>query len=221
MSDSPKPFALYFAPGACSFVPHVLLQAAGADFEPKLVKLHKGEQRSPEYLALNPNGQVPVLVHGGEVITQIAAICLHLDEAFPEQGFLPKAGAARSQAIAWLLWMNNVVHPSFTHVFMPAKFSPDEAAQASIKAHNLALYGQHLQRMNDELAQRPGPFWLGNRLSPLDAYSLTLVRWGSMFGHDPEALPALWALVQRVAAHPAVAQVIERERIQPNMLVKA
>src|SRR5579885_462923 len=57
---------LYFAPGACSFVPHVALElvkaATGEDFEPKMVKLHKGEQKSPEYLALNPNGQVPVLV---------------------------------------------------------------------------------------------------------------------------------------------------------------
>ncbi|HLE65624.1 MAG TPA: glutathione S-transferase family protein, partial [Burkholderiales bacterium] len=60
---------LYFAPGACSFVPHAALEAvkaaAGQDFTPKLVKLHKGEQRTPEYLAMNPNGQVPVLVVDG------------------------------------------------------------------------------------------------------------------------------------------------------------
>ena len=57
---------LYFAPGACSFVPHVALEAiraaTGQSFEPKLVKLHKGEHKTPEYLAMNPNGQVPVLV---------------------------------------------------------------------------------------------------------------------------------------------------------------
>ena len=53
---------LYFAPGACSFVPHVGLEAAKAQFEPKLVKLHRGEHRTPEYLAMNPSAQVPVLV---------------------------------------------------------------------------------------------------------------------------------------------------------------
>ncbi|MDP2094934.1 MAG: glutathione S-transferase family protein, partial [Hydrogenophaga sp.] len=50
---------LFFAPGACSFVPHAMLELAGTTFEPVSVKLHKGEQRSPEYLALNPRGQVP------------------------------------------------------------------------------------------------------------------------------------------------------------------
>ncbi len=62
---------LYFAPGACSFVPHTLLEASGAPFEPVMVKLHKGEQQSPEYRAINPRGQVPVLVDDGQVITQI------------------------------------------------------------------------------------------------------------------------------------------------------
>ncbi|HWI79347.1 MAG TPA: glutathione S-transferase N-terminal domain-containing protein, partial [Ramlibacter sp.] len=56
---------LYFAPGACSFVPHVVLESLKTPFEPKLVKLHKGEQKTPEYLAMNPNGQVPVLVVDG------------------------------------------------------------------------------------------------------------------------------------------------------------
>jgi glutathione S-transferase len=66
---------LYFAPGACSFVPHVGLElvkaATGEDFEPRLVKLHKGEQKTPGYLAVNPNGQVPVLLAEGKPLTQI------------------------------------------------------------------------------------------------------------------------------------------------------
>ena len=56
---------LYFSPGACSFVPHSLLQLTGASFEPIMVKLHKGEQLTPEFKAINPNGQVPVLVADG------------------------------------------------------------------------------------------------------------------------------------------------------------
>ena len=73
---------LYFAPGACSFVPHVGLEAikaaAGQDFEPKMVKLHKGEQKSPEYLAINPNGQVPVLVDAGVGTASDASIAMEL-----------------------------------------------------------------------------------------------------------------------------------------------
>jgi glutathione S-transferase len=79
---------LYFAPGACSFVPHVALEAikaaTGQDFEPKMVKLHKGEQKSPGYLAINPNGQVPVLVVDGRPLNQIVAISEFLDRSFPQ-----------------------------------------------------------------------------------------------------------------------------------------
>ncbi len=78
---------LYFAPGACSFVPHVLLEMSGAEFEPSMVKLHKGEQNSAEYQAINPRAQVPVLVSAGQPITQILAIVLHLDQIFPQIGF--------------------------------------------------------------------------------------------------------------------------------------
>ena len=126
---------LFYAPGACSFVPHAMLELSGAAFEPISVKLHKGEQRSAEYLALNPRGQVPVLVDGGEVITQIVAILLHLDAKLPQAGILPAAGMARTRALSTLAWMNNTVHPTFTHVFMPQKFTADEAAQQAIRAH--------------------------------------------------------------------------------------
>ena len=135
---------LHFAPGACSFVPHALLELAGAPFEPALVKLHKGEQRSPEYLALNPRGQVPVLVDGGEVITQIVAILLHLDAKLPQAGILPASGLARTRALSTLAWMNNTVHPTFTHVFMPQKFTDDDAAQKAIREFGAARYRELL-----------------------------------------------------------------------------
>src|SRR6185312_10736079 len=124
---------LYFSPSACSFVPHVGLEAAGAPFEPKLVKLHKGEQRTPEYLAMNPNGQVPVLVVDGKPLTQIVAICDFLDRGFPKAGLLPTDPWARSQALSQLAWMNNTVHPTFTRVFRTPEFAESEAAQADVK----------------------------------------------------------------------------------------
>ena len=101
----------------------VWLEAGGEDFEPVLVKIHKGEHREDAFLALNPRAQVPVLVDGPDTITQILAIVLHLDARFPGQGFLPAAGMARTRALELLAWMNNTVHPTFTHVFMPLKFA--------------------------------------------------------------------------------------------------
>lgn len=211
---------LYFAPGACSFVPHTLLEAAGAPFEPVMVKLHKGEQNSPEYKALNPRGQVPVLVDGDAVITQILAIVGYLDARFPQQGFLPQEPLARAKVMETLAWMNNTVHPTFTHVFMPYKYSDKPDVQADIKAHAKLAYRPllgELEAMAQGAAARGQAFLGGERFGPLDAYSLTLLRWGGFAGIDPTGFAALWAHVQKVAQLPHVARAIERERLQLNV----
>ncbi len=207
---------LFYAPGACSFVPHSLLELAGAEFEPALVKLHKGEQRSAEYLALNPHGQVPLLVDGGEAITQIVAIVLHIDARFPQAGLLPPSGMARTRALSTLMWMNNTVHPTFTHVFMPQKFTDDAGAQAAIKQHAVAVYRGLLGEL-EATAAHAGPWLGGEHPGALDAYALTLLRWGGFAGIDPETCPATWTLAQRFAALPAVARVVEREKLQLNV----
>jgi glutathione S-transferase len=211
---------LYFAPGACSFVPHALLETAGAAFEPVMVKLHKRENYSPEYQALNPRSQVPVLVADGEVITQIVAIVSYLDDCFPQCNFLPRESLARTRVLETLAWMNNTVHPTFTHVFMPYKFVASPEAQAQVKAFNADVYAAMLgeiEAMARQAAEQGRPYLAGEHFGPLDAYALTLVRWGGFAGHDPQGFPALWALVQRVAQLPAVARAIERERLQLNV----
>ena len=211
---------LYFSPGACSFVPHTLLELSGTAFEPTMVKLHKGEQNEAAYHAINPRGQVPVLVDDGQVITQIVAIVLYLDQKFPSAGFLPTEAVARAKAIEILAWMNNTVHPTFTHIFMPQKYSDQPAVQAELKSYNTALYRGLLGELRAMVmaAQAAGQTWLsGANFGPLDAYSLTLTRWGSLAGIDPQTFPALWAFVNQVAAQPAVARVIERERLQLNL----
>src|SRR4051812_32161075 len=93
---------LYFAPGACSFVPHTLLETAGEPFEPVMVKLHKGENYSAEYKAINPHSQVPVLVEDEEVITQIVAIVCRLDDRYPQCNFLPREPLARTRVLETL-----------------------------------------------------------------------------------------------------------------------
>ncbi len=208
---------LYFAPGACSFVPHVALEAVkaatGQAFEPKLVKLHKGENKTPEYLAMNPNGQVPVLVADGKPLNQIVAICDFLDRSFPKAGLLPAEPWARAQAMSQLAWMNNTVHPTFTRVFRSAEFADGEAAQAEVKKMAQARYGKLLERIQDWTAGAK-PYWFGERITPHDAYAFTLLRWGGIAGVDPKSLPGYLAYVDRVMAAPPVAAALERERVK-------
>jgi glutathione S-transferase len=203
---------LYFAPGACSFVPHVGLEAikaaTGQDFEPKMVKLHKGEQKSPEYLAINPNGQVPVLVVDGKPLNQIVAICEFLDRSFPAARLLPTDSWERAQALSRLAWMNNTVHPTFTQIFRTADFVEGEAPLAELKRHAVERFRNHLHRLQD-WTQSAAPRGIVH-----EAYSFTLLRWGGFAGVDPASLPALKNYVENVMQKPPVAAALERERVK-------
>jgi len=208
---------LYFAPGACSFVPHVGLEcvkaASGQDFTPKMVKLHKGEHQSAQYLALNPNGQVPVLVVDGSALNQIVAICDFIDRAFPQAALLPNDAWTRAQALSQLAWMNNTAHTTFTHVFRPDKFADSEPAQAAVKETGKKRFRECLERVQAWVKDTKR-FWFGERPSFHDAYAFTLLRWGGYAGIDPASLPALKAYVERVMQAPPVAAALERERIK-------
>jgi glutathione S-transferase len=208
---------LYFGPGACSFVPHVGLEvikaATGQSFEPKLVKLHRGENRTPEFLALNPNGQVPVLIVDGKVLTQIVAICDYLDRAFPRAALLPTEPWARAQALAQLAWMNNTAHPTFNQTFMPERYAESDAARAEVRRNAAERFGGCLERVQSWIAGA-APYWFGEGLSFHDAYAFTLLRWGGLAGIDPASLPAYRAYVERVMQAPPVAAALERERVK-------
>ena len=189
-----------------------------------MVKLHKGEHFSAEYKAINPRSQVPVLVDGDQVITQIVAIVGHLDQRYPQFGFIPRESLARTRMLETLAWMNNTVHSTFTHVFMPHKFADSDAAKVELKSFNTRLYQGQMAELNTLVMQAVDagqPYLAGDRFGPLDAYALTLVRWGGIAGIDPETSPASWALVQRIAQLPPVARAIERERLQLNLFQPA
>lgn len=208
---------LHYGPGACSFVPHAGLEAikavTGDEFVAHPVKLHKGEQAAPEYLAINPNAQVPTLVVEGKSLSQIVAICDYLDRRFPQVGLLPTEPWERAQAMSEFAWMNNTVHPTFTHVFMPERFGDGEATQIELKRFAALQYRKYLERIQDRVAAA-NPFWFGERISFHDAYALTLLRWGGFAGIDPDSLPAYKAYVDRVAECPPIAAAIAREGIR-------
>jgi glutathione S-transferase len=203
---------LYFAPGACSFVPHValeLIQAkTGHAFETRLVKMHK----AAEFLALNPNGQVPVLVADGTPLDQLIAIIDYLDRRFPNAGLLPTELWARTQAMSRLAWMNSAAHPTFAHVILTHYFAQSDAAKSEVKALAASTFRGHLERVASWLPNGSG-FLHGEHAGVLDAYAWTLLRWGGFAAIDPASLPGYLAYARRVMAEPAVAAVLARERI--------
>ena len=200
---------LYFAPGACSFVPHCALEAVkaatGQDFAPKLVKLHKGEHKTPEYLQMNADGQVPVLLADGKPLTQIVAIADFLDRSFPKAGLLPGEPWKRAQALSQLAWMNSTPHTTFTRVFFPERFADSEAGKAEVKRKAAETFRGYLERLDQRL--RELEFGVLQ-----DAYAFTLLRWGGYAGIDPASFPALKSHVEAAMKTPPLAAALERER---------
>src|SRR5260370_21362684 len=105
---------LYFSPGSSSMAVHIALHEIGADFERRLVSLAKGEQHNPEYLAVNPEAKVPILlIDGGPPLTEVAAILYYLAKRFPEAGLWPAGGLdAEAQAISWMSFIASTIHPA-------------------------------------------------------------------------------------------------------------
>lgn len=187
---------LYFAPGACSFVPHTLLETAGAPFEPVMVKLHKGEQNEPAYRAVNPRGQVPVLVDGDQVFWDSTACLVYLARKYGGEQWLPTDAAGMAGVQQWLALSNNELHYGLQWARgkkIGIRAIGDYEEYAAYGRSGLAVLEGRLKN-NDWLA--------GNRptIADLACYCYTSV--SPEGGFDLAAHPGVAAWVKRVEALP-------------------
>src|SRR3954451_13541464 len=111
----------YYAPGACSLASHIALEETGAAYEPVHVALAKGEQRTPEYLRINPKGRVPALVEGDWVLTENPAILRYLARRFPDPELWPNEAREEARCAEWLAWLAPTLHLTHTPVRPPAR----------------------------------------------------------------------------------------------------
>lgn len=214
---------LYYGPGACSFVPHVGLETVrrltGTEFTAKRMNLADGEQRKPEFLALNPNAQVPLLVVDGRPLSQVLAICEWIDRQWPQARLLPADAWQHAQALSTLAFINNTVHPTFGRIVRPFRFAEAEAAQADVRASANTAFRELLERLQDVFANA-SPFLFGDQLTLPDVYAFVVLRWAGRADIDPASLPVLRAHADRVMGNEAVAAAMQREGIAFDTYVK-
>lgn len=97
----------YFAPMSTAGITELVLEELGVRYERVTLDLSKGETKRPEYLAINPNGQVPCIVHDGTAIWESAAVTIYLGETFGvERSLFPPPGPRRGEAMKWIVWTN-------------------------------------------------------------------------------------------------------------------
>ena len=202
---------LYYSRGACSWAPHMVLEELGEPFEARRIDATKGENRTPEYLKLHPRAHVPVLVQDDLVLTEAAAIMIHLADTHPGKKLIPAAGTKdRARVHEWCGFIATAVHIAFRNTFRPERASDDPAAHASIKAHGRAT----LEKCYAEIEARlVGPWALGADYSIVDPYLLVMNRWGYRIQVDMTRYPK-WAVhAAAVAARPAVIRAMTTEEI--------
>jgi glutathione S-transferase len=203
--------ALYYSPGACSLAPHIVLEELGIPYEAVRISTADGQQRSPEYLRINPRGRVPALAVDGKVLVENVAILAFLGGGFPAKGLWPAKTWDQAQALSLMAWLADTVHPAFAHFFRPERYVQGEAHAAAVKEGGRKAFGECLAEIDRILAGRK---WaVGGRFSVLDAYLLVFYRWGNRNGLPVKDLANYTALVKRVLARPAVKRVMADEGI--------
>jgi glutathione S-transferase len=207
---------LHYHPGNASLAPHILLEEVGAPFELVFVDRARGAHKSPEYLKLNPNGQIPVMVDGDFVLYEAAAICLHLADRFPDAQLAPPLRTdARGHFYQWLFWCTNTLQAMLMHYFYGERMvdEDDAKAAAQVKQHAEARIGPMLDRLDEQLASHGGDWLLGSTFSAVDPYALMLCRWTRNFARPARSLPQLGPYLQRLLARPAVQRVFTTEKL--------
>lgn len=201
---------LYYAPGAASFLVHWLLLEVDAPHALVLVDTASREQKSPAYLALNPNGVVPTLVIDGVPHYEAAALAMHLADAYPAAGLAPAPGtAARIDYTQWMFNLANMVQPLFRQWWYPHE-PAGEANAETVLAHLQPRIEAQWERIDAHLAAH-GPFLLGERPSAADFYLVMLMRWSRKMPKEAIAWPHLAALADRLKARPSFAELYRRE----------
>ncbi|MFA9489219.1 MULTISPECIES: glutathione S-transferase family protein [unclassified Mannheimia] len=206
---------LYGLVGACSFVPHVALE---------WVKLHANQDydfqavsrefiKTPEFLALNPRGAVPLLVDGDLVLPQNQAIVHYLDELYPDAKlFGSKTTRDKAKAARWLAYFNADVHKSFVPLFrLPSYAEGNEELIKAIRQQAAEQVLEQLEVANEHLESH---IFFGETISVADVYLYIMLNWCRRLGLDFSHLSQLSAFMQRVEADKGVDNVREQEGLK-------
>lgn len=199
---------LYFAPGACSMAPHIILSEAVYRFELEKVDLaNKQTERGENYLTINPKGYVPALqLDEGEILTEVAVILQYLADQKPESRLVPKPGTMeRYRLMEWLNFISSELHKLFGSLFSPK-------IPAEWRENQLERLGQRFDYLTHQLS---GKLYLaGDSFTVADAYLFTVLNWSSLLKVDLNKWPRLQDYLTQVATRPSVQETMMAEGLR-------
>jgi len=205
-------YKLFWAKSMGSMTSEVLFEEIGVEYEKVAIDVENEENRTAEFLAVNPMGQLPALVlPDGTVLTESAAMLLHITDRHPEAKLAPPAGSPESARFQrWLIFMAVTIYTADQRLFYADRFTTDATGIDGIVASARADMDRYFSILNDALD--PGPYLLGETFSAVDVYLWMLAKWHpdekQLFADSPRVAK----LVNLVEARPAVAKVLAGNR---------
>jgi glutathione S-transferase len=199
---------LHYRPGTASMAPHAALAEIGVEYELVEVVRDDAGRVPADYLALNPSGRVPTLEDGALVVTESAAILLHLGDRYPDAHLIPDVGTVeRTELYRSLLNQTNTLQPALMRVMYPERYG-----EAGVREAAVADAQEQVERLDGQLANR---LWLvGNERTAADLFLFMLTRWGRHL--DPPAWdrPNIRAHFVRTLALPGVGRMMDEQGLE-------
>jgi glutathione S-transferase len=203
---------LYYAPGTCALATQLALEIAGAKYEAVRLDFKQQQQRTPEYLRINPKGRVPALATDRGVLTETPALLQFVAQSFPQSGLLPLDDAFLvAKANEFNSYLCSTVHVAHAHKARGARWvdADDQHAIEAMKKKVPQTVGDCFALIESQMLQ--GPWVLGERFSTSDLYLFTITRWLEGDGVDVNRFPKVTEHLRRMDALPAVQKVLAQQ----------
>jgi len=202
---------LYFAKGTCALASHIALEEAGADYSTVRIDFATHQQRSPEYLAINPKARVPALVTDKGILTETPAMLAYIAQSYPKARLAPlddPFGFAEVQAFN--SYLCSTVHVAHAHRMRGTRWADDPGAIEAMKRKVPETMAACFDMIESKMFQ--GPWVMGESYTICDPYLFTIGQWLEGDGVDPSRFPKFRAHRERMSERAAVRKVVAEEK---------
>ena len=198
---------LFHAWGSCSLASYIALEEAGADYEVAVISTRDGDQRKPQYLALNPKGRVPALVTERGVLTETPAILAYIAQLHPH--LAPADPWDFAQMQAFNSYLCSTVHVAHAHKHRGYRWASEESSFADMRAKVAQNEAECFALIERDCLK--GPWVMGEQFTVADGYLFTLAGWLEEDGVEIARFPAVLDHFRRMQARPAVGKVLAQK----------
>ncbi|MFT4182666.1 MAG: glutathione S-transferase N-terminal domain-containing protein [Rhizobium sp.] len=202
---------LYFSSGSCALASLIALSESGLAYETRRLVLANGDQRQPDYLAINPKGRVPALVTDKGVITENVAILAYVAQIAPAARLAPLDDPFQfAEMQAFNSYLASTVHVNHAHKMRGSRWTDDAAAIEAMKAKVPQTMGESFALIEEAMLK--GPWVMGEQYTVADGYLFTLSGWLAGDGVDPSRFEKVSAHRARMLERPAVQKAVAIEQ---------